>query len=147
MILPQRAQTTSVSEEKNVSGLKNHEKQDKIPLCMLAFSANGFKAMKAQDKQIKRRGCCVTVFWLYSPERFELDPLSCSRGFRQPGFSSSRFSVHTLVRATQVVHMTAILTQQKDKRREEKNPTCLPFVSNESYLRKEQMHTQESLEV
>lgn len=50
-------------EEKHVSGLKNHKKQDKIPLCLLTFSANDFKAMRqVQDKQIKKRGCWVIVF-------------------------------------------------------------------------------------
>lgn len=82
---------------KNGSGLKNHKKQDKIPLCFLTSSANGFKAMRqAQDKQIKKRGCCVTVFWLYSPASFELDPQNCRA---HEASDSQAFLAHVSVRA------------------------------------------------
>lgn len=129
---PQRDQTTSLSEEKNVSGLKTHKKQDKTPLCFLAFSANGFKAMRqAEDKRLKKRGFWVTVFWLYSPAGFELDAQEAS--------DSRAFLAHVSVRAYD--SMTAILTLQKDRQREKRNMFTIHCVSNESYEKGTDAHT------
>lgn len=50
--------------------LKTINRKDKIPL-----RADSFKAMRhIQDKRLKKRGCWVIMFSLYSPPGFKLDP-------------------------------------------------------------------------
>lgn len=126
-------------KKKKFSDLKIHKK-DRITVCFFAFIANGFEH---KDMRIKRSCSCATVFWLHSPCRFWTRSLklSCSWGFSQPGFPSSRFSEHMLVKS----HSSG--SHDSWERDEKKTLFTIHYGSNESCPRNGQTHRRESLEL